>query len=143
MVEAGWRSGARSTATWARHLGLPVMAVPGPVTALSSAGCHRMVRNREATLVTSAAEIAEEAGRIGELAPTSPLGALEVRPTDGLDAVSAQVHGALPTRGGVSVTQLAERSGLAMSQVRGALPMLEMEGLAREDQEGWQRIRAR
>jgi len=143
VVEAGWRSGARSTATWARHLGLPVMAVPGPVTALSSAGCHRMVRNREATLVTSAAEIAEEAGRIGELAPTLPLGALEVRPTDGLDAVSAQVHGALPTRGGVSVSQLAECSGLAMAEVRGALPMLEMEGLAWADADGWHRIRPR
>ena len=143
VVEAGWRSGARSTATWARHLGLPVMAVPGPVTALSSAGCHRMVRNREATLVTSAAEIAEEAGRIGELAQALPLGAMDQRPTDGLDEVSGQVHGALPAHGGAGESQLAERSGLSMAQVRGALPMLELEGLARLAEDGWHRATPR
>ncbi|MEE2033795.1 DNA-processing protein DprA, partial [Rhodococcus chondri] len=32
VVEAGWRSGARNTAAWARRLGRPVTAVPGPVT---------------------------------------------------------------------------------------------------------------
>ncbi|MGZ4556323.1 MAG: DNA-processing protein DprA [Mycobacteriaceae bacterium] len=141
VVEAGWRSGARSTATWARNLGRPVMAVPGPVTALSSAGCHRMVRNQEATLVTSAAEIAEEAGRIGELAPASPMGLFELQPLDGLDLVSRQVHEALASAGGASERELAERSGLPVSQVRGALPMLEMEGLVRWEEDGWHRLR--
>lgn len=140
VVEAGWRSGARSTATWARNLGLPVMAVPGPVTALSSAGCHRMVRTREATLVTSAAEVVEEVGRIGELAPQLPLGIAEHRPTDGLDTVAGQVHGALPASGGASERQLAQTSGIAMDDVRGALPMLEMEGFARLAEDGWHRV---
>lgn len=142
VVEAGWRSGARSTATWARHLGLPVMAVPGPVTALSSAGCHRMVRNHEATLVTSAAEITEEAGRIGELAPEPPAHDMR-RPTDGLDPIAGQVHGALSSSGGASEHQLAERSGLSLTQVRGAMPMLEMEGLACLAADGWHRVRRR
>ncbi|MGZ4516824.1 MAG: DprA-like winged helix domain-containing protein, partial [Mycobacteriaceae bacterium] len=113
----------------------------GPVTALSSAGCHRMVRNQEATLVTSAAEIAEEAGRIGELAPASPMGLLELQPLDGLDLVSRQVHEALASAGGASERELAERSGLPVSQVRGALPMLEMEGLVRWEEDGWHRLR--
>jgi len=142
VVEAGWRSGARSTATWARNLGSPVLAVPGPVTALSSAGCHRMIRTREDTLVTSAAEIAEEAGRIGELAPDAVPDSAR-RPTDGLDPVSAQVQGALPFSGGADERQLAEKSGLPVGEVRGALPMLEMAGLVCWEQDGWHRVRTR
>ncbi|WP_127782738.1 DNA-processing protein DprA [Rhodococcus sp. X156] len=140
VVEAGWRSGARNTATWARHLGRPVLAVPGPVTALSSAGCHRMIRTGEAVLATSAAEVIEEAGRIGELAGPRQ-GELDLRPTDGLDRVSAQVLEAFPARGAVNERQLAQQSGLPLAQVRGALPLLEMAGLAEWTEQGWNRAR--
>ncbi len=99
-----------------------------------------MVRTREATLVTSAAEVVEEVGRIGELAPQLPLGIAEHRPTDGLDTVAGQVHGALPASGGASERQLAQTSGIAMDDVRGALPMLEMEGFARLAEDGWHRV---
>ncbi|OLT20996.1 DNA protecting protein DprA [Ornithinimicrobium sp. CNJ-824] len=44
VVEAGLRSGARSTAREARELGRHVMAVPGPVTSVMSAGCHEEIR---------------------------------------------------------------------------------------------------
>jgi DNA processing protein len=33
------------------------MAVPGPVTSSMSAGCHTLIREQRATLVTSAADI--------------------------------------------------------------------------------------
>lgn len=143
VVEAGWRSGARSTATWARKLGPPVLAVPGPVTALSSAGCHRMIRDGAASLVTSAAEVIEAAGRIGELAPDPVSAAAQQRPTDDLDLFSAHVHEALPTSGGAEVGQLAESSGLPVDRVRAALPMLEMAGLVRWEEDGWHRVRRR
>jgi DNA processing protein len=68
VVEAGLRSGAASTASWARALGRPVCAVPGPVTSAASAGCHALLRNG-AQLVTRASEVVELVGRIGELAP--------------------------------------------------------------------------
>ena len=59
VVEAGWRSGSLNIAGHATALGRPVGAVPGPVTSAASAGCHRLIRDFGATLVTSAEEAAE------------------------------------------------------------------------------------
>ncbi|MQY21706.1 DNA-processing protein DprA [Nocardia macrotermitis] len=57
VVEAGLRSGAVDVAAWARGLGRPVFAVPGPVTAPASAGCHRLIQFGTTTLVTSVEDI--------------------------------------------------------------------------------------
>jgi DNA processing protein len=59
VVEAGWRSGSLNTAGHAQQLGRPVGAVPGPVTSAASAGCHRLIRDYGAILVTNADEAAE------------------------------------------------------------------------------------
>jgi DNA processing protein len=58
VIEAGWRSGSLNTAGHARELGRPLGAVPGPVTSAASAGCHRLIRDYNATLVTCAEEMA-------------------------------------------------------------------------------------
>jgi DNA processing protein len=57
VVEAGERSGALNTARHARDLDRELMAVPGPVTSQQSAGCHTIIRDWGATLVTSAAQV--------------------------------------------------------------------------------------
>ena len=57
IAEAGLRSGALATARYARNLGRPVMAVPGPVTSAQSAGCHQLIRDHAAACVTDAADI--------------------------------------------------------------------------------------
>ena len=59
VVEAGWRSGSLNTAGHAHAIGRKLAAVPGPVTGAASAGCHRLIRDFDATLVTNAEEIAE------------------------------------------------------------------------------------
>lgn len=59
VVEAGWRSGSLNTAGHALALGRSLGAVPGPVTSAASAGCHRLIREFDATLVTTAEEAAE------------------------------------------------------------------------------------
>lgn len=56
VVEAGYRSGAKNTAWWARQLQIPVMAVPGLVTSDQSAGCHDLIK-QGANLVTSTQDI--------------------------------------------------------------------------------------
>ena len=58
VVEAARRSGTIVTALRASELGRPVLAVPGPVTSATSAGCHLLIRAGQAVLVTSAAEAA-------------------------------------------------------------------------------------
>lgn len=59
VVEAGARSGSLDIAARAHALGRPVGAVPGPITSAASTGCHRLLRERIATVVTSAEEIRE------------------------------------------------------------------------------------
>ncbi|MGC5173311.1 DNA-processing protein DprA [Microbacterium sp. DT81.1] len=54
VVEAGWRSGSLNTAGHAATLGRTLGAVPGPVTSAASAGCHRLIREFDAQLVTDA-----------------------------------------------------------------------------------------
>lgn len=57
VVEAGYRSGTLTTATTAVTLGRALGAVPGPVTSPSSTGCHRLIREYGAHLVTDASDI--------------------------------------------------------------------------------------
>lgn len=59
VVEAARRSGALSTARWARDLNRIVMGVPGPVTSMQSAGVHELLRQPETTLVTTHDEVLE------------------------------------------------------------------------------------
>ena len=66
VVEAALRSGARNTAGWALQCQRPLMAVPGPVHSRASTAPHLMIRNGQATLVTSAAEVMELVAGMGE-----------------------------------------------------------------------------
>jgi len=59
VVEAGWRSGSLNTAGHAHFLGRAVGAVPGPATSAASAGCHRLIRDYGATLITNTDEAVE------------------------------------------------------------------------------------
>ncbi|KUI42557.1 DNA processing protein DprA [Mycobacterium sp. IS-1590] len=125
VVEAGARSGAANTAAWARALGRPVCAVPGPVTSSASVGCHALLRGG-AHLVTRAADVVELVGRMGELAPD------EVRPASPLDDlgdIEKRVYDALPRRGGRTAEEVAVVSGLPARQVLGPLVNLELCGL--------------
>jgi DNA processing protein len=59
VVEAAFRSGSLRTARDASDLLRPVMAIPGPISAPTSEGCHRLIGERCAELVTSAADAYE------------------------------------------------------------------------------------
>jgi len=63
VIEAGWRSGSLNTAGHASALGRTLGAVPGAITSAASAGCHRLIREYDAQIVTSADEAYELLGR--------------------------------------------------------------------------------
>lgn len=135
VVEAGLRSGSLNTARTAAEHGRVVVAVPGPVTSMMSAGCHEEIRSGMALLVTDAAEAAEAIGDYGsDLAPARR------GPTmagDELDEPAARLLSALPVRQGVSVTRLAVSSGLSVAEVRSLLGRLDLSALAERHGEGW------
>lgn len=139
VVEAGIRSGAASTAAWARALGRMVCAVPGPVTSSASTGCHELLR-AGAELVTRADEVREVIGRAGEFAEEEP------RPTDPLDGltdVERQVYEALPGRGTRTTDEIAVASGLPADAILGPLAMLEIAGLIERQDGKWRLARHR
>lgn len=137
VVEAGWRSGARNTASWARRLGKPVMAVPGPVTSAASQGCHRMIREGEARLVGNAHDIVDECGPL--LGADDPRDELHYRELDGLAGDISSVYEALPARGTADAVAIAESAGLPIDRARAALTMLEVDGLAVPTDGAWRR----
>lgn len=68
VVEAPLRSGALITARLAvEEHGREVMAVPGRVDSRASEGCHKIIREGWATLVTSGAELLDALGEAGQL----------------------------------------------------------------------------
>lgn len=62
IPEAGVRSGALSVAQLAHGMALPVGAVPRPVTSAASAGCHRLLQQGTARLVTGGADVLDMLG---------------------------------------------------------------------------------
>ncbi|MEO0015948.1 MAG: hypothetical protein RL589_429 [Actinomycetota bacterium] len=62
VVEAAFRSGSLRTARDAAEIFRPVMAIPGPITSPTSEGCHRLIGERAAEIVTSVADAVEFIG---------------------------------------------------------------------------------
>ena len=137
VVEAAARSGAQATAHRARDLGKTVMAVPGPVTSAMSVGCHELLRDTErgARLVTSAAQVVEAVGRLGEDLAAPVEGPASAR--DSLSDVARRVLDACPVRGGVPPERLARVAGCEVLDVLRVLPALELHGLVEWTGSGW------
>ncbi|MDR7273336.1 DNA-processing protein DprA [Catenuloplanes atrovinosus] len=112
VVEAAARSGAIQTLGRAHALpGRTAMAVPGPVGSLMSVGCHDALRNQPGTrLVTSAADILEEVGSIGDDLAPRPRGTVQDR--DRLDEDSARLLDAFPHGREITADQLSARAGI-------------------------------
>lgn len=146
VTEARWRSGALSTAHHAAEIGREVGAVPGSVFSSNSAGCHRLIREGAATLVTDAAE-ALELLKGTQPAPDSrhtPPGndtvdRDEQRDYDGLAVQDLLLLDALPVRSPRTADQLAALAGLGMGSILGGLSRLATRGLAERTGNGWTR----
>lgn len=148
VVEARWRSGAQNTAGHALGLGRDVGAVPGPVTSPSSAGCHRLLRETPATLITSAEDILElvpqEEGSAGWDAnktesTTSPGRGDPSRAHDHLTLEELLVFEALPVKASAEVSRICSVAGLGPGTVLGVLTRLSRQGLAEARDAGWRR----
>jgi DNA processing protein len=140
VVEAGLRSGALSTARHARDLCRPLMAVPGPVTSVASAGCHQIIREWGAVLVTSAVEVLGHVGIAGDDLPGGSNG--PVLPHDALDRVTALVLDAVPARGGAGPAAIAVSAGVDIETAIRCLGALAAGGFVDRCERGWRVRRA-
>ncbi|MDE0573411.1 DNA-processing protein DprA [Demequina sp. B12] len=141
VVEAALRSGALSTARHALDLARPVAAVPGPVTSPASGGCHRMIRNQEAVLVTSASDVLELVEPVrdpceqGELSLDNVCGVPDfAHPNDraAYDACGGR---------GSDTDRVAKDAGLTAVDVLVSMGRLEMSGLVERVSGQWRHVR--
>ncbi|MFN2483975.1 MAG: DNA-processing protein DprA [Candidatus Limnocylindria bacterium] len=115
VVEAPDGSGALLTAAAALQCGRDVYAVPGPIDAVTSRGCNRLIADQSAALVTSAVALSHQLGATPGGKPIS---------VASLSEPEAIVLAALFRRSG-SIEELIDRTRLRTSLVAAALTMLE------------------
>ncbi|UKF78998.1 DNA-processing protein DprA [Clavibacter californiensis] len=157
VVEAGARSGSLNTANHAVALERPLGAVPGPVTSVSSSGCHRLLRESQAVCITSADDVMELLpgwGGSGAQArdPEAPHAPSRTAPSPPdaarASARTAEVRGdprvvrvldALAVRRGRETADVAARAGLGLAETSSVLGMLELEGAVARPDGGWVR----
>lgn len=137
VVEARWRSGARNTAHHADGLSRPVGAVPGSVHTGTSAGCHRLVREGTAVLVTDVDQVLELVQPL--VAAPAPERTAPAAAVDGLSAPDRRLLDALPLTVRSGPNRLARTAGLSPREVLGGLLRLQERGLADGTGEGWRR----
>ncbi|MFC4242780.1 DNA-processing protein DprA [Gryllotalpicola reticulitermitis] len=129
VVEAGRRSGSINTANHCGELGRPLGAVPGPITSPTSGGCHYLLREQPAQLVTSVEDVVELAsGREGP-AP-EPL-------ADPDDPRYGRVITALSATRARRLSDVAARCGLSETEAATLLGVLLLDGTVRSGDAGW------
>lgn len=141
VVEAALRSGARNTASWAVGCNRVLMAVPGSVESAMSAATHLMIRNGQATLVATAAEVLELVSASGQA--MLPIEHGPTRATDALDPERLAVYEAVPARRRVSAGEIALAAGTSVPTVLAQLAALEDAGLVVSEPEGWRAVVSR
>ena len=139
VVEAALRSGALNSARHARELCRPVMVVPGPVTSEYSAGCHELIRDYGAMLVTCAADVLAHVALPGDgdiVYPAGPrCGPATAR--DMLDPVAVAVLEEVPVRGGRGPASIAVRAGVDLDTALRCLGELAAGGFVERCDTGW------
>ena len=149
VVEAGARSGALVTASWALEQGRDCFLVPGPIDAATSAGCNGFLRDWPdlARIVSGIPQLLDDLGLAGGVAlqpgaqhgiaasggvvigphvrPPSARAMLSGRSEAEQAIAEALVHGA------VTVDELVAVTRLSLGEVLRSLTRLEAIGLAR------------
>jgi DNA processing protein len=131
IVEARERSGSLITATHAANQGRDVFAVPGPITAPSSRGTNRLLRDG-AFVALGADEILDELGVVRGQRPQQRAGGAATGPLRQiLDALADQP---------ASRDELTRRLGREVAQLSVDLLELELDGRIEEDRDGRLRV---
>ncbi len=142
VVEAASRSGALITARLCvEEHGRELMALPGRVDSQASAGCHKMIREGWATLVTNLADVLDALGEAGtvlkaRVSTTAGDGAGSGRDAESQTALAATLSDAQRRIAEAAseprtLDEIAAWTELPVPQVRAELTMLEIRGTIR------------
>lgn len=149
VVQASRQSGTRITAHYAMEQGRELFAVPGPVDEELSAGCHSLIQEG-AKLVTSVSDILVEFGHevdqpVQTVTIDKKVNKIKTGPVPQVEAAfKADGPNAIILRccsNPCSLDELANQTGLLMSDLYAQLFELELAGAIRQQANGmWQRL---
>jgi DNA processing protein len=134
VVEASERSGSLITARLALEQGRDVMAVPGPVHSLVSAGCHRLIQ-QGAALITCAEDVLLALGSEAALLSAAADGEhIHQHQAVEKNMPSAQHQQVFDCIGGypVNLDELCLKTGLQAAQVSTVIVNLELMGFVQQ-----------
>lgn len=125
VTEAGTRSGSLNTAGHAAQLGRSLGAVPGPITSVSSTGCHRLITEYGAALIANEDDLKEMMGldHLDSLSTVQQSTARE-------PAVHRRILDAIPLRGALAPSEIARNAGISVDEANRYLAELEVLGEA-------------
>ena len=140
VVEAGEGSGALHTANHAFEQGRDVYAVPGSVFSRQSAGTNQLIRESTARLVATPEQLLEElnlSGAAGQLHLAPATGtAKQPRPAAAADLSTSPEEERILHQlreGPRHIDEIARGAAMPVAVVSGALTMLELRGLVRQE----------
>lgn len=143
VVEAGYRSGALNTLTWATAFGRPVMAVPGSILSASSLGTNLAIYQGKAQMVLNAHQIHELLSPFGAVDAEAEMEALfPATQVQRLSRNELRVYDSLPAfgDGGSDAETIAERAGLTVALTVHILLDLQQRGVVERQRRTWHRV---
>ncbi|NPV77029.1 MAG: DNA-protecting protein DprA [Anaerolineae bacterium] len=124
IVEAGERSGALITATFAAEQGRDVFAVPGTIYALQSKGTNRLIQQGARPLLR-----VQDVLDVLNLQQVQEYKAARLTfPVDAIEAALLEILGSEP----LYIDEIQNRSGLSIDKVSATLAMMELKGLVHQ-----------
>lgn len=140
VVEAGWRSGALNTLSWAEGLGKVPMAVPGPITTNGSLGCNARLKEPTTQLVTSGEDVRELLSPVGDVDAQAQLEIqFDASPIQKLTRNELRVFDAMELEEGKTAEDIATSAGLTLALTIHILVALQNIGLVHRAGVRWQR----
>lgn len=143
VVEAGFRSGALSTARWTTAFNKPTMAVPGSILEQSSVGTNMAIYEHRAQIVLNANQIHELLSPVGTVDAEAAMEALFPKsPLQSLSQKELRVYDALPRvgDGAVDADTVANTAGMQIGLAVHLLLDLEKRQLVAREGRFWRRI---
>lgn len=132
LIESAEKGGGLITCDIARTYQRDVFAVPGNVGQPYSVGCNRIIRERHATLLTSAADLVSAMGwEDAKVEEQTRRKGIQRTLFPNITPAEQSIIDALAEGGDLSVSTLAALTGMTVTQLSSAAFSLEMQGIVR------------